>query len=125
MEQDSSLFEKFVRIYKKNELIFEEAAEGHEMFVIMAGEVKLLKKSKTGNRLLKKLKAGEFFGEMAIIDDSPRSASAIAEVNDTKLIVLDKQKFTYLVQQIPHFSFTIMEKLAQRLREANQKRVGK
>lgn len=124
MKQNSTLFEKFVRTYNKKEVIFQEGSEGHEMFVIMNGSVRLLKKSKAGNKLLTKLKAGEFFGEMAIIDSLPRSASAVAEVNNTKLIVLNRQKFTYLVQQIPHFSFTIMERLAQRLREANQQRVG-
>ena len=124
MEQNSTLFEKFVKVFNKNDVIFQEGSEGHEMFVIMNGSVKLLKESKAGNKLLTKLKKGEFFGEMAIIDNLQRSASAVAGVNNTKLIVLDRQKFTYLVQQIPHFSFTIMERLAQRLREANQQRVG-
>ena len=83
------------------------------------------KKSKKDGKVLSVLESGEFFGEMALIDDAPRSASAIADKDGTELIVLDKPKFTYMVQQIPDFSLAIMEKLCQRLRETNVKRVSK
>jgi CRP-like cAMP-binding protein len=61
---------------------------------------------------------------MSLIDGSPRSTSAVAEEPGTNLIALDITKFIYLVQQHPYFSFTIMGKLCQRLREANVGIIG-
>jgi len=123
MEETSPLFQKFLRTYKKNEVVFEQGAEGKEMFIVHQGEVRILHKTKeTGESTLTVLRPGEFFGEMALIDNSPRSASAIANEDDTELIVLDKPKFTYMVQQLPDFSIAIMQKLCQTLRETNIQR---
>jgi len=120
VEEISPLFQKFLRTYQKNEAIFEEGDEGHEMFLVHQGEVEIQHKTKTGRVVtLANLKPGDFFGEMALVDDYPRSASAVARENDTQLIVLDKRKFTYMVQQLPDFSLAIMQKLCQRLRETN------
>jgi CRP/FNR family cyclic AMP-dependent transcriptional regulator len=125
MDEVSSLFERFLRSYQRNEVIFEEGNQGDEMFIIHRGSVRILKKTTGGEeRSLSILGPGEFFGEMALIDNSPRSASAIAEEQDTQLIVLDKSKFTYMVQQLPDFSLAIMRKLSQRLREINMQRVS-
>ena len=123
MEETSSLFQRFLRTYQKNEVVFDEGAEGNEMFIVHRGKVKVLKKAKgRAKATLAILGPGEFFGEMAIIDSSPRSASVVAEEDGTELIVLDKLKFTYMVQQLPDFSLAIMQKLSQRLRETNIKR---
>ena len=125
MEETSSLFQRFLRSYRINEVIFEEGNQGNEMFIIHRGKVKIVKKTEKGvEKTLVILEPGEFFGEMALIDNSPRSASAIAEEDSTELIVLDKPKFTYMVQQLPDFSLAIMEKLAKRLRETNIQRVS-
>jgi CRP/FNR family cyclic AMP-dependent transcriptional regulator len=125
MDEMSSLFERFLRSYETNEVIFEEGNEGDEMFIIHRGRVRIVKKTTKGEgRALSILGPGEFFGEMALIDNAPRSASAIAEEQGTQLIVLDKPKFTYMVQQLPDFSLAIMRKLAQRLRETNVQRVS-
>jgi CRP-like cAMP-binding protein len=70
--------------------------------------------------LLSTFKAGDFFGEMSLVDLSPRSATAIATEDDTQLLVLDTSKFLYLLRQQPEFALTIMQRLCQRLREANQ-----
>ena len=124
MEEMSTLFQRFLRTYHKNEVVFEEGAEGNEMFIVHRGRVRILKKTNKGNqKTLTTLGPGEFFGEMALIDNSPRSASVVAEEDDTNLIVLDKPKFTYMVQQLPDFSLAIMQRLSQRLRETNIQRV--
>ena len=125
MEGGGPLFQRFLRNYRKDEVIFEEGEQGNEMFIIHRGKVKIAKKTTKGHdKTLTTLMRGDFFGEMALIDDSPRSASAIAGEDETELIVLDKSKFTYMVQQLPDFSLAIMRKLAQRLRETNIQRVS-
>ncbi|MBM3148770.1 MAG: cyclic nucleotide-binding domain-containing protein [Chloroflexi bacterium] len=125
MEEASSLFERFLRTYPEGSPIFEEGAAGYEMFIVHSGKVKLLKKSKGGeDKTLTVLGPGEFFGEMSLIDGSPRSTSAVAGEEGAGLIVLDMAKFMYLIQQHPMFSYTIMGKLSQRLREANVSIIG-
>jgi CRP-like cAMP-binding protein len=64
------------------------------------------------------IEEGGFFGEMTLIDGSPRSTTAVAE-EDTRLIALDRPKFLYMIQQQPMFVFTIMHSLCERIREAN------
>jgi CRP/FNR family cyclic AMP-dependent transcriptional regulator len=113
-------YEKFIKVYRKSDVIFEENSSGNEMFIVYSGRVKLYTQPKTGRRtVLSVLRPGEHFGEMALIDGSPRSATAVAVQDNTKLVVLDKAKFLYLVQQQPEFAFAMMETLSQRIREAN------
>jgi len=113
-------YEKFIKVYRKSDVIFEENSSGNEMFIVYSGRVKLYTQPKTGRRtVLGILRPGEHFGEMALIDGSPRSATAVAVQDNTKLVVLDKAKFLYLVQQQPEFAFAMMETLSQRIREAN------
>ena len=67
------------RDYDPETVIFEEGDRGRELFVIADGEVEILKETDTGAKMtLARLEAGDFFGEMAFVDDSPRSASAVA-----------------------------------------------
>ena len=113
-------YEKFIKAYRKSEVIFEENSSGNEMYIVSSGRVKLYTQPKTGRRtVLAILKPGEHFGEMALVDGSPRSATAVAHQDNTKLVVLDKAKFLYLVQQQPEFAFAMMETLSKRIREAN------
>jgi CRP-like cAMP-binding protein len=90
------------------------------MYIVCSGKIKLYSESGRGRRtVLAVLKPGEHFGEMALIDGSPRSATAVAVHDNTRLVVLDKDKFLYLVSQQPEFAFAVMETLSQRIREAN------
>ncbi|UCH50660.1 MAG: cyclic nucleotide-binding domain-containing protein [Chloroflexota bacterium] len=113
--------QKFVKSYQKSEVIFSENSLGEDMYIVYSGKVGLYAQAGPGHRkLLAVMKAGDFFGEMALVDDSPRSATAIAEEGDTKLLVLDKNKFTYLLRHQPDFALVVMGKLCRQLREANK-----
>ncbi len=113
-------FEKFRKDYRKSEVIFEEKSIGNEMYIVHSGKVRLFTRDETGQMVTAAVvEKGSFFGEMALIDYSPRSATAVAE-DDTSLIALDRAKFLYLVQQQPAFVFTIMHVLCKEIREANQ-----
>jgi CRP-like cAMP-binding protein len=81
------------------------------MYVVTEGEVNIL----LGDQILDVLGPGGIFGEMALIDSSPRSASAIAKT-DCKLVPVSRQRFTFLVQQTPYFSLEVMHVMAERLR---------
>src|SRR4030042_6185247 len=109
MEESGSLFQRFLRPYEKGEVVFEEGSQGSEMFIVHKGKVRLAAKGPKGaEQTLAILGPGEFFGEMALIDNSPRSASATADAEGTELIVLDRPKFSYMVQQVPAFCLAIM-----------------
>jgi len=113
-------FEKFEKNYRKSEVIFEKDSRGNEMYIVHSGKVRLLTRDETGREVtVAFVERGRFFGEMALIDYSPRSATAVAE-EDTRLIALDRAKFLYLIQQQPAFVFTIMHTLCKQIREANQ-----
>jgi CRP/FNR family cyclic AMP-dependent transcriptional regulator len=95
------------------------------MYIVYSGKVGLYRSDKSErNKLLAIVGAGDFFGEMALVDDSPRSATAIAEEDDTQLLVLDKNKFTYLLRHQPDFALVVMGKLCRQLREANKTLTG-
>ena len=94
-------------------VIFEEGTSGAEMFGILEGEVEL----RLPNGMVRRLGPDDSFGEMAIVDGSPRSATAVA-VTDTKLAVLDRHRFLFLVQETPMFALQVMSSIAERLRTA-------
>ena len=94
-------------------VIFEEGASGTEMFGVVEGEVEV----RLPNGVVHRLGPDDTFGEMAIIDHSPRSGTAVA-VADTKLAVIDRRKFLFLVQETPMFALQVMSTIARRLRAA-------
>jgi CRP-like cAMP-binding protein len=96
--------------------IFREGEEGHEMFVIRNGLVEIL----LHDHVVATLSEGEIFGEMALIDTHPRSATARAK-EDCTLVPVDERRFTFLIQQTPQFGLHVMRILAERLRKADQK----
>lgn len=96
--------------------IFRQGDAGHEMFVIRNGAVDIL----VGDHTVATLSEGEIFGEMALIDTQPRSATAVARENCT-VVPIDERRFTFLIQQTPQFGLHVMRVLAQRLRSADQR----
>jgi len=108
---------RFIRACQQSEVIFQENSQGNEMYIIYSGKIKLSTTAPGQDVVLGTLGKGEFFGEMALVDAAPRTATATAEEDNTQLIVLDKERFMYLVQQQPAFALIIMHTLCQRVRE--------
>ena len=113
-------FEKFTKLYAKDEVVFKENSTGREMFIVYSGKIGLYKEQQDKRVALGTLCAGDFFGEMSLVDGSPRSATAIA-AEDTQLIVLDESKFLFLIRQQPYFAFMVMRKLCETLRQTTRK----
>lgn len=103
------------RDYRAGETIFREGEPGLEFYVIRTGRVRVL----SGNRLLETLGDNEIFGEMALIDTAPRSATVIAETDVTVAPVTEKQ-YLFLVRHTPFFALKVMRVLAERLRSQNK-----
>jgi CRP/FNR family transcriptional regulator, cyclic AMP receptor protein len=91
--------------------VFREGDAGTEMFGIVSGEIEL----RHDGRILRTLGADDVFGEMAIIDSAPRSATAVA-TKDTELAVINRHRFLFLVQETPMFALQVMSAMAARRR---------
>jgi CRP/FNR family cyclic AMP-dependent transcriptional regulator len=113
------VFKRYGRVYKAGEVIFCEGDAGETMFIIQEGEVRIHKRVREKETTLAVLKDGEFFGEMAIIDKEPRSASATA-LTDSKLIVLSDEIFESQIKNNPKIIMAIVRKMSERLRNADR-----
>ncbi len=100
--------------FKKGEIIFSEGDTGNEMYLIKSGNVRIYKLTGRIQHTLAVLKEGNFFGEMAILDQSPRSASAEAST-DVELVIFDKEAFISNIRKNPFIEFVVNE-LISRLR---------
>jgi len=106
--------------FKAGEIIFREGEDSDYAFLIVSGKVDIFKKIKNGTVLLASLGAGEIFGEMGIVSDAPRSASAAADAV-TVVKKLDRHFFDSVIHGHPPEIALAVRTLMERLREANQK----
>jgi CRP/FNR family cyclic AMP-dependent transcriptional regulator len=104
-----------IRRVRAGGVIFREGEPADELFVIKSGHVRI----QIGNRTIAELTADNLFGEMALIDSEPRSATAMA-ITDVELVPVSERQFLFLVSQTPYFGLKVMRTLAQRLRVMNK-----
>jgi CRP/FNR family cyclic AMP-dependent transcriptional regulator len=102
------------RSYKAGDVIFREGEPAQELYIVKSGRVEV----RLGNRVLDTLPELSIFGEMALVDHSPRSATVVA-ATDTTIVPVGEKQFLFLVSRTPHFALNVMRVLAQRLRSAN------
>jgi len=108
----------FEKSYKAGEVIFKEGDSEDTMFFIKEGKVEISKKMGDAEQVLAFLGPNDFFGEMAIISKSPRSASAKA-VKETAVIVFNRKQFMTLLKTRGEIVLKIIEVLIRRLKESN------
>lgn len=101
------------------ELIFQEGSIGEDFYIIYRGTILILKRVKQSNRELTRLGPGEYFGDMALFDHSPRSATAVAHT-DCTLLTLERTHFQNLIAQRPEIVLQMCRVLSMRLRETNE-----
>jgi CRP-like cAMP-binding protein len=119
LSQFGSEFEKDIVSFAQGQDIFLEGETGELMYLVKSGEVEILKKGK----VIDHVNPGGVFGEMALIDSNPRSASARAKT-DCELIPVDEYRFLFLVQHAPYFSLQVMGVLAERIRALMEMETG-
>jgi CRP/FNR family transcriptional regulator, cyclic AMP receptor protein len=111
--------EKCINEFDVDQVIFEEGSTGRELFVVLDGKVEIAKTAGGAKTVIVTLGKGEFFGEMAVIDGSARSATAIAAAPNTRVMRINHARFVYLVSQQPAFALMVMDALSKRLRASN------
>ncbi len=115
----SSASEDAVRRYARGEVVFSEGDLGTEMYVIHEGQVEILRTVADERRQMAVLEKGDFFGEMSLLEELPRSATARALV-DTTLIEINGALFDRMLRRNPEIGVRIMRKLSKRVREADE-----
>lgn len=106
--------EVFTREYPKDTMIFAETMPGQELYIIQKGSVKITKIVNDNEVLLAVLKAGDIFGEMSLIENKPRSASAIA-FEESVLLAVNQENFERMVQSQPQIIARLTTLLAERI----------
>jgi CRP-like cAMP-binding protein len=97
------------------EVLFGEGQAGDVMFAVIEGQVELTHRG----AVIEKIGPGGIVGEMALIDEAPRSATATA-ATETRVVRVDRDHFIYLVEEHPTFALQVMSVMADRLRKANR-----
>jgi len=116
---DKSTFEQHVRFFDQGSQIFKENDEGTEMFIIIQGVVEIRKATgSSSSKVLTTLQKGDMFGEMAIIEKQPRSASAVA-VQPTRVLVLNEKLYDSMIGTNPDFARKMNKVLSERIRRAD------
>ncbi len=103
-------------IHPAGKTIFQVGDTGEQMFAVLAGSVDIL----IHGKLVETIGAGGVFGEMALVEDRPRSATAIVKTEAT-IVTVDRKRFMFLVQQSPFFALQLMAIMAERLRRMDEK----
>ena len=107
--------------YLEHETIFKEGDRGGDLYLLIEGTVRIVKDLETPQeRLLSTVAAVSYFGEMAALDDEPRSASVVA-AEPSRMLRLEGDSLKELIQQMPEISFEIMRVLTARVRAAEKR----
>jgi CRP/FNR family cyclic AMP-dependent transcriptional regulator len=113
------LFQRFGREFRVGDVLFREGEHGEEMYVIQSGIVQILKRVGSSERPLATLGRGEFVGEMAILNDKPRTATAKV-LEDARCLVIDAATLEQMVSNSTEIALRLVKKLARRLDSADE-----
>jgi CRP-like cAMP-binding protein len=104
--------------YTAGDTIFAQGDLGTDMYIIQEGEVDIIKHINNESHHLSHLERGDFFGEMALLENAPRTADAVAK-SDVKVLVINGSRFDEMLRKNPEIAVRIIRKYSKRLREAN------
>lgn len=106
-------------VYQDGQTIVRQGEPGEGMFVILAGEVVVVREGPGGETPLSTLKAGDLFGEMALFGKEPRSATVRAK-GEARVLSVDKRGFMKRVHQDPSLAFDILRRMSERIRSLDE-----
>lgn len=118
MAIEDVLFQRLGKVFPPGTVLCHEGESGREMYVIQSGKIKISKKVRNEEQTLATIGAGEFFGEMAILNNKPRSATATV-LEESKVLVIDPKTFESMVKNNTEIAVRMIKKLAARLQDAD------
>ena len=111
-----SPFERYVAQHPMGDIIFSEGEIGNDMFILQSGTVELIKMIAGETKVLATLEKGDFFGEMSVLEDLPRTATARAKT-DVEVVHINGATFDTMLKSNTEIAIRMMRKLSRRLRE--------
>jgi len=114
MALDMAIFERFAKTFRKNDIIFCEHEPGDNFYLIQTGRVQIVKIMDNIEKIIDILLPGEIFGEMAILEEAPRSATAIAQ-DDVKALEFNRENFEVLMQGNPQIALKLLKLFTKRI----------
>ena len=102
--------------FRTGEAVFRAGDPGTQMFAVIEGKVDLVIKG----QIVETVEAGGIFGEMALVEERPRIATAIVKA-DARLVAIDRNRFLFLIQQTPFFALQLMTIITERLRRMDER----
>lgn len=118
MPGESDLFVRFGRDVDAGRAVFREGEEGDQMFIIQAGRVKVARSIAGKEQILAVLGKGDFFGEMALLTKTRRTATVTA-LEPVRLLAFDREGFLNMINKNPKIALNVIDKLCRRLQNAN------
>ena len=120
MTAEKNPFAKFLTHFDNGQVLFHEGDDGDDMYIIQSGRVAIKKKVKDSDTTLAVLEKGDFFGEMAILERMPRSATAevVEPASAVALLATDVQR---LVRRSPDLALNLLASLAERVSRTNER----
>ncbi len=106
------LIRKFIRRCHPGDTVFQEGDKGNMMFFVLSGSVNILKKG----QMIRVMQKGDYFGEMSMLIDTPRTATAIVAASDTQLVGISRDNFDIILRENPQIVFTILKEMTMRLK---------
>jgi CRP-like cAMP-binding protein len=116
---DNVLFDKYGNTVDANKVIFREGEVGDKMYIIQEGSVRISKKIGGNEHILAVLGKGDFFGEMALVNQEPRTATATAATT-VRMLTFNRDGFLGMIEKNGKIALNIIDKLCRRLNNANQ-----
>lgn len=103
--------ERHLKIFRAGQCIFQQGQPGDVLYGVVEGAVDIV----YDGQVLETVTVGGVFGELALLDNEPRAASALART-DCKLVIVSQRRFLMMVQSVPFFALHVMQIMAERLR---------
>jgi CRP-like cAMP-binding protein len=118
---ENNKLREFLHHFEAGSVIFREGDLGSEMFIIQRGHVRISLKVGTRERELAVLEKGDFFGEIALLDESPARSATATAIDDVEVLELTSRDLDQILRRKPDIAVRMMTKLSERLREANRR----
>ena len=115
---DDKLFDRVGRVCAAGEILFRDGDPGDTMYVVRSGRIRVFKEIDGREKTLAFLGGGDFFGEMALLNQKPRTATAEV-VEETRLLVIDAKMFGAMLMGNAEIAIRLIQRLATRLDQAN------
>ncbi len=107
---------RYIKVYNKGDVVFSEEENGDAMFFVMSGIVNISRK----NKVIRTMKTGDYFGEMSMLLDAPRTATVRVLEHHTRLVVISRENFETILRESPEIVIAILKEMALRLKSTNE-----